>query len=64
MAGTPNAVHGAFMRGSPVDSRPRGAGPVLIGARANDTPKQMYAALGFRPLCIQRSYVKTGLSQT
>jgi GNAT superfamily N-acetyltransferase len=43
------------------DARKRGAGPVLIGARANDTPKQMYAALGFRPLCLQRSYVKTGL---
>jgi GNAT superfamily N-acetyltransferase len=43
------------------DARKRGAGPVLIGARVNDTPKQMYAALGFRPLCIQRSYIKTGL---
>ena len=41
------------------DARARGAGPVLIGARTNDTPKQMYASLGFRPLCVQRSYVKT-----
>jgi GNAT superfamily N-acetyltransferase len=43
------------------DARARGAGPILIGARANDTPKHMYAALGFRPLCVQRNLVKTGL---
>lgn len=43
------------------DARARGAGPILIGARTNDTPKHMYAALGFRPLCLQRKYVKTGL---
>ena len=43
------------------DARARGAGPVLIGARANDTPKHMYAALGFRPLCVQRNYIKSDL---
>jgi len=42
------------------DARKRGAGPVLISARSNDTPKQMYAALGFRPLCVQRIYTRTG----
>jgi GNAT superfamily N-acetyltransferase len=42
------------------DARARGAGPVLISARPNDTPKQMYAALGFRPLCVERRYTKTG----
>ncbi len=41
------------------DARARGAGPVLIGARPDDSPKQMYAALGFRPLCYQRSYYRT-----
>jgi len=46
------------------DARARGAGPVLIGARTNDTPKHMYAALGFRPLCVERRYSKTGLTQT
>jgi len=40
------------------DARRRGAGPVLIGAEADDTPKSMYAALGFRPLLIYRSYVR------
>ena len=44
------------------DARARGAGPILIGARTNDTPKHMYAALGFRPLCVERRYVKTGFS--
>jgi GNAT superfamily N-acetyltransferase len=41
------------------DARERGAGPVLIGARADDTPKELYARLGFRPLCITRSYLET-----
>ena len=40
------------------DARARGAGPVLIGARPDDTPKQMYAALGFRPLCVRRAYLR------
>jgi GNAT superfamily N-acetyltransferase len=40
------------------DARSRGAGPVLIGARVDDTPKHMYAALGFRPLCVRRAYVR------
>jgi hypothetical protein len=33
---------------------------VLIGARLDDTPKHMYAAMGFRPLCVRRAYVKPG----
>ncbi len=41
------------------DTRAHGAGPVVIVADANDTPKHMYAAMGFRPLAIKRSYVKT-----
>ena len=38
------------------DARHRGAGPVLIGADPDDAPKHMYAAMGFRPLCVLRSY--------
>jgi GNAT superfamily N-acetyltransferase len=34
------------------DARARGADPVLIGALLNDTPMHMYAAMGFRPLCV------------
>jgi len=33
MAGVPSAVHGAFMRESPVDARPAGAGPGAAGTR-------------------------------
>jgi GNAT superfamily N-acetyltransferase len=40
------------------DARRRGAGPVLIGAVADDTPKSMYAALGFRPVLLSRSYLQ------
>ena len=39
-------------------ARARGAGPVFIGARANDTPKKFYAALGFEPVCLTREYIK------
>lgn len=40
------------------DARERGAGPVAISARVDDTPKLMYAALGFRPAAISRSYLR------
>jgi GNAT superfamily N-acetyltransferase len=38
------------------DARSRGAGPVVIVAGPDDTPKQMYAAMGFRPVAIKREY--------
>jgi GNAT superfamily N-acetyltransferase len=38
------------------DARNRGARPVIINADPKDTPKQMYSAMGFRPLYITRSY--------
>ena len=40
------------------DCRAHGAGPVVIVADPSDTPKQMYEALGFRPLCVKRNYLK------
>jgi len=40
------------------DARARGARTVLVNPLLEDTPKRMYAALGFEPLCVQRSYVK------
>lgn len=40
------------------DAREHGAGPVVIVADASDTPKQMYAAMGFRPVAIKRTYLK------
>ena len=39
------------------DARERGAGPVVIGARPEDTPKRLYARLGFRPFCVCRSWL-------
>lgn len=40
------------------DARLHGAGPVVIGADPTDTPKVMYAAMGFRPLLVARNYVR------
>jgi GNAT superfamily N-acetyltransferase len=40
------------------DCRERSAGPVVINADTRDTPKQMYAAMGFRPLFIHRTYTR------
>jgi len=40
------------------DCRSRGAGPVVIVAAPDDTPKNMYAAMGFRPVAIKREYLK------
>lgn len=40
------------------DARERGAGPVLITSNHDDTPKHMYAAMGFRPLYVQRTWTK------
>lgn len=42
------------------DARARGGRDVLIGADPNDTPKNIYAAMGFRPLMMTTSYVKGG----
>ena len=38
------------------DCRAHGAGPVVIAADITDTPKRMYAALGFRPVATSRTY--------
>jgi predicted GNAT family acetyltransferase len=40
------------------DARAHGAGPVIIGCEPNDTPKHMYAAMGWRPLYVVRHVVK------
>jgi GNAT superfamily N-acetyltransferase len=40
------------------DARRRGAEAVLIGGLVDDTPLRMYAAMGFRPVCVTRSYVR------
>jgi ribosomal protein S18 acetylase RimI-like enzyme len=49
----------ALIRHSVDDARARGAKGVSISARVDDTPKDMYAAMGFRPLCVIRSWLKS-----
>ena len=41
------------------DSRARGAGPVALETDPSDTPKLMYAAMGFHPLSVSYEYLKT-----
>jgi GNAT superfamily N-acetyltransferase len=38
-------------------ARARGMGPMLIGGYADETPKALYAALGFKPRCLTRQYL-------
>ena len=40
------------------DARAAGAGPIVIIADATDTPKTMYAAMGFRPVATIRKYTR------
>lgn len=44
------------------DARAHGAGPVVIMAEPADTPKRMYAAMGFRPLALTRTWRMTRAS--
>ncbi len=39
-------------------ARAGGATSVIIGADAADTPKAMYAAMGFRPMMLTQSYLR------
>ena len=48
----------ALLRSCVEMARARGAGPVVIVADPTDTPKEMYAALGWRPLVTCRQYGK------
>lgn len=36
--------------------REAGAGPVVIASDPDDTPKHLYAAMGFRPVAVKRDY--------
>ena len=37
-------------------ARADGAGPVVIGADPTDTPKEIYARMGFRPVALKRAW--------
>ncbi|MCC3765154.1 GNAT family N-acetyltransferase [Glycomyces sp. TRM65418] len=45
-----------MLRHAVARARARGAGSIMIGAEADDTPKHLYHAFGFRPVGVQRSY--------
>jgi len=47
----------ALIHRAVADCRARGAGPVLIVADGSDTPKRMYAAMGFRPTAVEHKYL-------
>jgi GNAT superfamily N-acetyltransferase len=47
-----------LLRHAVTHARARGAGPVLIGAEVDDTPKYLYARFGFRPVTVLRSYAR------
>jgi GNAT superfamily N-acetyltransferase len=48
----------ALMYRCVADCRERGAGPAAITANGSDTPKRMYAAMGFRPIAVDTEYAK------
>jgi len=41
------------------DCRAHGAGPVVIVSDPTDTPKHMYAAMGWRPIAVKHEYRRT-----
>jgi GNAT superfamily N-acetyltransferase len=49
----------ALLHHAVADARAHGAGPVAIVAEPTETPKAMYAAMGFRPVAVVRKYTKT-----
>jgi GNAT superfamily N-acetyltransferase len=48
----------ALIHHAVADCRATGAGPIVIVADATDTPKHMYAAMGFRPVAVVRKYTR------
>ena len=48
----------ALIHHAVADCRAAGAGPIVIIADATDTPKTMYAAMGFRPVAVVRKYTR------
>ena len=52
----------ALVSHSVLDARRRGAGTCFLAARADDTPKEMYARMGFRALGVTRNLLKTGVA--
>jgi ribosomal protein S18 acetylase RimI-like enzyme len=48
----------ALIRHGVADCREAGAGPVVIVADADDTPRLAYVRMGFRPVAVTRAYLR------
>jgi GNAT superfamily N-acetyltransferase len=48
----------ALIHHAVADARRAGGGPIVIIADATDTPKRMYAAMGFRPVAVVTKYTR------
>lgn len=48
----------ALIHHSVADCRAKGAGPIVIAADPTDTPKNIYARMGFRPVVWLSKYLK------
>ena len=46
-----------MLRFAVAEARRRGAGPIVIGAEVDNTPKHLYARFGFQPIALVRSMV-------
>jgi GNAT superfamily N-acetyltransferase len=51
----------ALIHQAVVHAREHGMASMLIGTHASEPPKRLYAALGFRPTCMIRHYLKADL---
>jgi len=49
----------ALIRYGVAECRRAGAGPVVIVADADDTPRLAYARMGFQPVAVTRAYLRT-----
>lgn len=52
------ALATALLHHCVADCRAHGAGPIVIVCDPGGTPKEMYAAMGWRPLAMKRNYLK------
>jgi GNAT superfamily N-acetyltransferase len=48
----------ALLHHTVADARTHGAGPIVIIGDATDTPKTMYATMGFRPVAVLRKFTR------
>lgn len=52
----------ALVAHSALDAQRRGAATCFLAARADDTPKEMYARVGFRAVGVTRNLLRAGVA--